>query len=283
MKTIVVANQKGGVAKTTTCGALVSVLGRKGYRTLGIDMDPQGTFTDNSRCKQSEHGVYSVMRKEEPIRDCIQHTNLFDLLPASIMMSTLEQELSGQIGRECRLREGIEADRLSDLYDFVIIDCPPALGTLTVNALVCGDYVLVPTNADINAVKGIVQLNIVISQVRTYFNRDLKVAGILQTRDNKRLNISKEVRKVAEMAAESIQCNLLETRIVSPRRRQICRGSTSMIMIPKALWRWIMSSLSANCCGRWKNEPKNIPPGGRGCASIRENVCRPRRDCPAGG
>ena len=215
MKTIVVANQKGGVAKTTTCGALVSVLGRKGYRTLGIDMDPQGTFTDNSRCKQSEHGVYSVMRKEEPIRDCIQHTNLFDLLPASIMMSTLEQELSGQIGRECRLREGIEAGRLSDLYDFVIIDCPPALGTLTVNALVCGDYVLVPTNADINAVKGIVQLNIVISQVRTYFNRDLKVAGILQTRDNKRLNISKEVRKVAEMAAESIQCNLLETRIRS--------------------------------------------------------------------
>ena len=213
MKIIVIANQKGGVAKTTTSGALASQLARRGKRVLGIDMDPQASFTENCGVKQSEDGVYAVMRKKRHIRGCIQHTERFDILPASIMMAALEQELSGEMGRECRLNEAITEDRLHKRYDYIIIDCPPALGTMTVNALVCADYVLIPTNADINAVKGIAQLNSTITNVRKYYNPRLRIVGILQTRDNSRYNISNEVRKVAVLAAKKINCRLFNTRI----------------------------------------------------------------------
>ena len=213
MRTIVIANQKGGVAKTTTCGALASVLTRRGYRILSIDMDPQGSLTDNCGVEQSEHGVYNVLLRNESIRDCIRQTAVFDILPASILMAALEQQLSGEVGRECRLREAVRKGGLEPCYDFILIDCPPALGTLTVNALVCGDYVVIPINSDVNALTGVAKLHSTITSVQEYFNDKLQIAGILQTRDNARYIISKEIREIAGKTARELNCKLMESRI----------------------------------------------------------------------
>lgn len=213
MKTIVIANQKGGVAKTTTSGAVASMLARKGFKVLAIDMDPQGNLTDNSKASQTEDGVYAVLKKEKNILSCLQNNGIYDILPASILMASVEQELSGTMGREYRLREAIESDALAEHYDYIVIDTPPALGTLTINALVAADYVLIPTMADINATKGISQLNSTIVNVRKYFNKDLEIAGVLLTRFDPRLNISKKVKEVSVMVADMMDAALFETYI----------------------------------------------------------------------
>lgn len=213
MKTVIVANQKGGVAKTTTCGAVASLLSRKGYKVLAIDSDPQATLTDNVGGKQSKQGVYNVLRKKTGIVECIQHLAHFDLLPATIQMAALEAELMAIPGKEYLLKRAIEREELSKIYDFIIIDTPPALGVMTVGALTTGDYVIIPIQGDVNAVKGIAQLHSTIESVKEYLNPHLKIAGILQTRHNKQYNINKEVLKLAERTAEEFNCSLFPTRI----------------------------------------------------------------------
>lgn len=213
MKVIVVANQKGGVAKTTTAGAIASAIARGGNRVLAVDMDPQGNFTDNCNAEQSDMGVYAVLKDTATVAACVQHSELYDVLAASIALAAVEQELSGAMGREYRLREALAAPNVTGTYDFVVIDTPPALGTLTINALVAADYVLIPSMADINATKGISQLNDTIRNVRKYFNPNLKIAGILLTRFDRRLNISKAIQEVAENAANVMGTKLYGTVI----------------------------------------------------------------------
>lgn len=224
MKTIVVANQKGGVAKTTTAGALATGLSipidipqlakNAGQsiqivnRVLVIDMDPQGNFTDNCAATQSENGVYAVLKQQASILDCVQELPFYDILPASILLAAIEQELSSVMGREYRLREALLLPEVIASYDYVVIDTPPALGTLTVNALVAADEVLIPAMADINAIKGIRQLNETIQNVRKYFNPGLKISGILMTRFDPRLKLSRAIIEIAKKAAAELGTEL---------------------------------------------------------------------------
>ncbi len=213
MTVITVANQKGGVAKTTTSCALASALARQGKRVLAVDMDPQGNLTDKSGVPQNEDGTYAALKDEEPTGVLtIAHGKqpIYDVLPASIYLAAIEQELSGVMGRECRLKEAFAAAGLKKRYDYVIIDTPPSLGTLTVNALVAADYVLIPAMADISAIKGISQLNSTIRNVKKYFNPKLKIAGILLTRCDARTNVAKKAKEVSKMLADTIGTNIYD-------------------------------------------------------------------------
>ena len=133
---IAVANQKGGVGKTTTSQAMAAGLAEKGYRVLGIDLDPQGNFS--AACGAESYNVptiYEVMKRDSSIEDALQHMKGgYDVVPANIMLAGAEQELS-QTGKEHRLKEAVAP--IAGNYDFIVIDTPPSLGVLTVNAFTC--------------------------------------------------------------------------------------------------------------------------------------------------
>lgn len=215
MKTriITVANQKGGVAKTTTSSAIAATLSKKhGRKVLCIDMDPQANLTDNSGAEQNQ-ALDNVLRGQAKISDHIQETENYDILGACISLAAMELELNGMLGREQRLREAIESDPKLGSYDFIIIDTAPSLGTLTVAALVASTDVIIPTMADINSTTGIQQLGNTIDSVRKYFNRDLKTIGVVFTRFNPRTNISKQIKEVAQMLAAQLGTKIFDTFI----------------------------------------------------------------------
>lgn len=150
---VAVANQKGGVGKTTTAQALAAGLAEKGYKVLGIDLDPQGNFS--TACGAENYNVltvYEVMKRGSDVREAIQHTKGgYDVVPANIMLAGAEQELS-QTGKEHRLKEAVAP--VAGEYDFIVIDTPPSLGVLTVNAFTCATDILIPTTAGILQQRG---------------------------------------------------------------------------------------------------------------------------------
>lgn len=227
-KIIAIANQKGVVAKTTTTSALASTLSRKhNKKVLCIDMDPQANLTDNSGAIQTD-ATDDILRGNALISDHIQKTSAYDILGASISLAAIELELSGVMGRECKLAEAIQSDPLLEEYDYILIDTPPALGTLTVASLVAANEVIIPTMADTNSTSGINQLGHTIHSVKKYFNRDLTIRGIVFTRYNPRLNISKQVKKLAEMLAATLDTKVFRSYIrqsVNAPEANYCRQS----------------------------------------------------------
>lgn len=208
---ITVTNQKGGVGKTTTAASLVCGLHQRGAKVLGIDLDPQGNLGFNLGLDiGSGSTVYDVLMGECTIEEAIQPTEYGDVLPADIMLSASEVEFTAP-RREFMLSDILTGVR--SRYDFIIIDTPPALNLLTVNAYVASDGLIVPMEAEVLSLVGITQLQETIETVRSTYNPQLKVLGILINKFNGRLTLSKDILEMAQVVADQLDSQVFEAKI----------------------------------------------------------------------
>lgn len=192
---IAIANQKGGVAKTTTAVNLSSSLVEKGKKVLLVDLDPQGNATSGSGIHKHRltRCIYDVIINEEDIKNIIVDTELKNLkvAPARIELAGAEIELVSQLYREGKLAVALR--EIKDEYDFILIDCPPSLGLLTLNALCAATDVLIPIQCEYYALEGLSLLVSTLDKVKKSINRDLKIIGVLLTMFDARTNLSIQV------------------------------------------------------------------------------------------
>ena len=200
--TISLANQKGGVGKSTTAYALAAGFKREGYSVLLVDLDPQENITFTAGLNGLKGTVYSVLSGTAAAESVIKKTPIADIIPASRSLTKIDLELSTTTGKEYKLSEALEPIRNN--YDFIIIDTPPALGLLTINALTASDSLIIPAQADIYSLQGIGQLFDTIEAVRKYCNQDLQIQGVLLTRYNKRTILSRDIKETIEATAAQI-------------------------------------------------------------------------------
>lgn len=211
-KVICFANQKGGVGKTTSTNALAMGLKHKGYRVLCIDFDPQGNLSFSMNADTEAPTIYDVVKRKVKCRFAIRHTDLIDIIPANLLLSSVEVEFTGK-GREFLLRDCIK--QVSPMYDYILIDSPPELGVLTVNAFTAADVVFVPVQTDIYSLQGITRLFDTLEHIRKTLNAGLKFGGMILVRYNAREELSRTVLATAEMVSQSLHIPLLKTHIRS--------------------------------------------------------------------
>lgn len=210
METICCCLEKGGSAKTSTAHALGASLAHDGKRVLFVDLDPQGNLSavlgDSVELTSGD-----VICEEADIDEAIVHKEKWDILGADRGNSKIERKIGDELGRESRLKEALE--QVKGKYDYVIIDTPPQLGLLTINALTASDFVVIPAQTDIFALEGIANLGKTIQTVQTYSNPKLRIAGVLLTRYNGRTNLAKLASQQAIELAEDIGTKVFDTRI----------------------------------------------------------------------
>jgi chromosome partitioning protein len=196
-KVISFANQKGGVAKTTTTLNLAVAFAESGHDVLVIDLDPQGNLTMSQGIDPDkvEKSMYDVLVHHIPLRDVIQRREI-DIAVASIDLAGAEIAMSTQIGRERSLEKAISA--IAEDYDFICIDTPPSLGLLTVNALTASDKVIVPVQCEYLSMRGLVQLQNTLEMIRENLNPDVEIEGILPTMLDSRTVHAKEAVEILE-------------------------------------------------------------------------------------
>ena len=205
-----IINQKGGVGKSTTAQALGFGLIRRGYKVLFIDLDAQCNLSFSLKAKETDAGVVDVLTQEKSVSAAIQHFKTYDLLPASLSLALSEQTITG-VGAEYRLKEALTA--VENTYDYIVIDTPPALGILTVNALAACTGVIIPAQADIYSFQGIGYLYKTILTVKKYCNPRMEVKGILLTRFSSRAILSRDVANMLSDTAKKIDTRLFNTAI----------------------------------------------------------------------
>lgn len=213
-KVITIANQKGGVAKTTTAQALGAGLKNRGYRILVVDVDPQGNLSSSINAETyNRETIYDVMMKRADVKKVIQKLDSFDIVPANIILAGIEHKLLVEPGREFRLDETVVTP-IANEYDYIIIDTPPTLGILTMNAIMTADEIIIPTTASIFAATGIEQLKLFADSIIPYRKRGvLKYNGILITKYNPRTTISRELKNFTEELSKLIGTKVYETYI----------------------------------------------------------------------
>lgn len=190
-----VVNQKGGVGKTTTAVNVAACLAEAGQRALLVDTDPQGNATSGVGVVKSEldRCIYDMLINDEPIERVIVPTETkgLDVVPAKLDLAGADIELMSMMSRETKLKQALE--RVREQYDFIIIDCPPSLGLLTVNVLTAAHYVILPIQCEFYALEGISQLLRTIDLVRQHLNPGLEIAKVLLTMFDYRTNLSQQV------------------------------------------------------------------------------------------
>lgn len=212
-KVISISNQKGGVGKTTTTGAVAAGFKLKGFKVLCLDLDPQSNLSFSSGAETEDcPTIYEILRGEAKTLFSIQKMPSFDIISSNILLSGIELEFT-QTGREFLLKEALSS--VKDKYDYIFIDTPPALSILTVNAFTASDYVIIPMHTDIFSLQGIAQLSETIDRVRKYCNPNLKVEGIVLTKYNKRTVLGREIKGTAELIAEKLNTNIFNSTIRS--------------------------------------------------------------------
>jgi len=192
---IALFNQKGGVGKTTTCVNLCACLADKGKKVLAVDFDPQSNLSSgfNINRSQLKHNIYNVIAGDVDINQIIikSNTPFLDVLPGSIDLAGAEVEISNAPQRETILKRSLDA--IKDNYDYIIIDCPPSLGLLPINALTAADSVLIPIQCEYYALEGVSQLINTVNLVKKSLNSSLYIKGVILTMFDARTNLSQQV------------------------------------------------------------------------------------------
>lgn len=218
---IAIANQKGGVGKTTTSINLSACLAEMGKKVLTIDLDPQGNTTSGLGIDKDEldNTVYELILGESSVRKCLVKTDIENLyvLPSNVDLAGAEIELLGVNNKEYILKN--EIDYIKDDFDYIIIDCPPSLNMLTINAMTTADTVLVPIQCEYYALEGLSQLMHTISLVQTRLNPNLEMEGVVFTMYDARTNLSLEV-------VENVKNNLNQTvyKTIIPRNIRLAEA-----------------------------------------------------------
>ncbi len=195
-KIISIANQKGGVGKTTTSINISTILAKKGKKVLLIDADPQGNATSGIGIeKKTEKSIYDVIIEETKVEDVVLDTQIKNLriCPSNINLAGAEVELVSMMSREYRLKERLE--EIKENYDYIIIDCPPSLGLITLNAFTASDSVLIPVQCEYYALEGLEQLMNTVNLVKKHLNKELELEGAVLTMYDARTNLSNQVVK----------------------------------------------------------------------------------------
>lgn len=208
-KVITLSNHKGGVGKTTSTISLGAALAQKGKRVLLIDLDPQANLTQSLRTDNSDPSrtIYAAIRGAASLKPIAVADNL-DVVPSTLDLSGAEIELSAETGREYILRELV--DSIKDNYDFVLIDSPPSLGLLTLNALTAADQILIPLQAEYLATQGLTKLLEVVEKIQKRLNKSLTIGGIFITQYDGRKVLN---RNVVDVVGASYSQYLLTSRI----------------------------------------------------------------------
>lgn len=229
-RVIAVANQKGGVGKTTTAINLSACLAEKGQKVLAIDMDPQGNMSSGLGLDKDsiDRTVYDIIIGESNVEEVLQKEVLenVDILPANIDLSAAEIELIGIDDKEYIIRNAIGA--IKDQYDFIIIDCPPSLSMLTINAMTTADSVLVPIQCEYYALEGLSQLIHTVELVKDRLNEKLEIEGVVFTMYDARTNLSLQV---VENVKDNLQQNIYKTII--PRNIRLAEAPSYGMPINK--------------------------------------------------
>lgn len=217
MKVIAISNQKGGTGKTTTAAALGFGLYHRNYKVLLIDLDAQGNLSYTVNADNGRYGIFGAMERPETTNDEIQpvivnpNSGRIDIISSTQRLAVAEKIFT-ELGKEYKLKEALqEIDKTN--YDYIVIDTPPALGILSINALAAADTVIIPAQADIYSLQGITQINNTIATVRKYCNSQLTIDGIVLTRYNSRTTISKDLAAALTQTAEKLNTRVYHTKI----------------------------------------------------------------------
>ena len=209
-KALAIINQKGGVGKSTTALAIGAGLSLKGYSVLFIDLDAQGNLSYTLGADTKGYNAMGVLERPETAKEEIQHTPQGDIIASSPKLAGADKLLE-ETGKEYRLKEALES--LQGAYDYIIVDTPPALGILTINALTACTGAIIPAQADIYSLQGIGQPNSTIETVKKYCNPSLSIMGIVITRFNGRSIIRREVAEMLEHTADQLHTKLFSSKI----------------------------------------------------------------------